>query len=154
MQALDPNYKTVYAKNMWVDEDYEGGMKCLEWVVCSGYYLHKFSLQIIFSLIHTTSSPQLYWRLSSLIVCSLPLPSMISIDPTQIHFLELAKLVVQYGHAWMHALVKEQKAQEISNTNPHEELLCYLNAPLEDVENVVAWWGVSHSYDIIMCIMY
>jgi hAT family C-terminal dimerisation region len=28
--------------------------------------------------------------------------------------------------------------------NPCKELCMYLESPLEDVENVVAWWGVRH----------
>ena len=60
--------------------------------------------------------------------------------------------VVQYGHAWMRASVMEQKAQEMSNTNPREELNCYLNGPLEEhVDDVVAWWGVSTILSLILC---
>jgi len=31
-------------------------------------------------------------------------------------------------------------------TSPREELRMYLEAPLEPVENVVAWWGVSYHF--------
>jgi hypothetical protein len=33
LQALDPNYKTIYTKNMWDEEDYEAGIARLEQVV-------------------------------------------------------------------------------------------------------------------------
>ena len=49
---------------------------------------------------------------------------------------------VQYGHSWMRATVQAQKAQDRRTSNPHEELGQYL-AALEDVKNIVGWWGVS-----------
>jgi hypothetical protein len=60
--------------------------------------------------------------------------------------------VVQYGHAWMRASVKEKKAQEMTNSNPREELNRYLSGPLEEhVDDVVGWWGVSAILSLIPC---
>ena len=50
---------------------------------------------------------------------------------------------VQYGHSWMCATVQARKAQDCRTSNPREELGQYLAAPLEDVKNIVGWWGVS-----------
>jgi hypothetical protein len=50
---------------------------------------------------------------------------------------------VQYGHSWMRATVQARKAQDRRTSNPREELGQYLAAPLEDVKNIVGWWGVS-----------
>jgi hypothetical protein len=52
---------------------------------------------------------------------------------------------VQYGHSWTRATVEVQRAQDCAGRNPHEELDQYLAAPLEDVDDVVRWWGVSTS---------
>jgi len=49
----------------------------------------------------------------------------------------------QYGHSWMRTTVQARKAQDWAATNPHEELKQYLDSPLEVVDDVVSWWGVS-----------
>ena len=43
----------------------------------------------------------------------------------------------------MRATVQARKAQDRAATNPREELKQYLDSPLEVVDDVVAWWGVS-----------
>jgi hypothetical protein len=48
-----------------------------------------------------------------------------------------------YGHSWMRDAVKTRVANDTANRRPRQELDDYLAAPLEDVENIVAWWGVS-----------
>lgn len=50
----------------------------------------------------------------------------------------------QYGHSWMRATVQARRAQDRTGLNPREELDQYLAAPLEDVEDVVGWWGVHN----------
>jgi 2-polyprenyl-6-methoxyphenol hydroxylase-like FAD-dependent oxidoreductase len=49
----------------------------------------------------------------------------------------------QYGHSWMRAAVRFHHDAEHTSSEPHEELKRYIDSPLEDVANVVAWWGVS-----------
>jgi hypothetical protein len=48
-----------------------------------------------------------------------------------------------YGHSWMRNAIKARVSHDATHQWPHQELEDYLAAPLEDVENVVAWWGVS-----------
>ena len=55
---------------------------------------------------------------------------------------------VQYGNIWMRKTLQTRQAHDRSTGNPHDELRNSLESPLETVENVVAWWGVSHS-DIV-----
>jgi len=43
----------------------------------------------------------------------------------------------------MRAAVQSRQVTERSSANPRNELEKYINGALEDVENVVAWWGVS-----------
>ncbi len=43
----------------------------------------------------------------------------------------------------MHAAVKSRQDADHAKQSPQEELQAYLTSPLENVENVVAWWGVS-----------
>jgi hypothetical protein len=54
----------------------------------------------------------------------------------------------QYGSTWMRATVKARQDADRAKTGPHEELKIYLNSPLEHVENVVVWWGVS--YEVVL----
>jgi hypothetical protein len=53
-----------------------------------------------------------------------------------------------YGHSWMRDAVKTRVTNDTANRRPRQELDDYLAAPLEDVENIVAWWGVSFSHRI------
>jgi hypothetical protein len=46
----------------------------------------------------------------------------------------------------MHAAVNARKAADCIKAIPRAELAMYLAAPLEHVENVVAWWEVSCPY--------
>lgn len=50
-----------------------------------------------------------------------------------------------YGHSWMRDAVKSRLATDAANQSPRQELADYLAAPLENVDNPVAWWGVSFS---------
>ena len=49
----------------------------------------------------------------------------------------------QYGYSWMQAAVQARQAADRKKANPREELSMYLSAPLEQVQDVVGWWGVS-----------
>jgi hypothetical protein len=42
----------------------------------------------------------------------------------------------------MRSSVKSRVVNDATTQRPHQELEDYLDAPLEDVNNVVAWWGV------------
>lgn len=44
----------------------------------------------------------------------------------------------------MQAAVMARQAAERAAINPRRELRMYLEAPLEQVDNIVAWWGVSY----------
>lgn len=50
-----------------------------------------------------------------------------------------------YGHSWMRDAIKSRLANNAASQRPRQELEDYLTAPLEDVDNVVAWWGVCSS---------
>jgi hypothetical protein len=57
-----------------------------------------------------------------------------------------------YGHSWMQASVKARKDQDSAKNNPREELNAYLMAPLEEqVDDVIAWWGVSAVWLELIC---
>ena len=47
-----------------------------------------------------------------------------------------------YGSAWMRASMKSRQEADLAAQSPRDELQMYLSSPLEDVEDVVAWWGV------------
>lgn len=51
---------------------------------------------------------------------------------------------VQYGNSWMQKTLQTRQARDNSTVNPRKELRMYLESPLERVDNVVAWWGVSY----------
>jgi hypothetical protein len=48
----------------------------------------------------------------------------------------------QYGFSFMQAAVMARQAADRAGTSAREELRMYLDAPLEQVDDVVAWWGV------------
>jgi hypothetical protein len=43
----------------------------------------------------------------------------------------------------MRASVRSRQEAERVSSGPRDELKRYLESPLEEVNNVVAWWGVS-----------
>jgi hypothetical protein len=53
----------------------------------------------------------------------------------------------QYGHSWMRSTILARQSSE-QNIDPRHELILYLTSPLEEVADVVRWWGVS----ILLCI--
>jgi hypothetical protein len=59
-----------------------------------------------------------------------------------------------YGHSWMRDAVKSRLANDAANQSPRQELKDYLAAPLEDVDNPVAWWGVSSAIIYIIIIWF
>lgn len=50
-----------------------------------------------------------------------------------------------YGHSWMRDAIKSRLTNDAASQRPRQELDDYLTAPLEDVDNVVARWGVCSS---------
>jgi len=49
----------------------------------------------------------------------------------------------QYGYSWMRASVRSRQEAERVSSGPRDELKRYLESPLEEVNDVVEWWGVS-----------
>jgi hypothetical protein len=43
----------------------------------------------------------------------------------------------------MRAAVQAQQTADQAKMGPRDELKMYISSPLEHVENVVSWWGVS-----------
>ncbi|KAG1843079.1 ribonuclease H-like domain-containing protein [Suillus tomentosus] len=52
----------------------------------------------------------------------------------------------QYGDAWMREAIKARQAADQLAHNPRQELTVYLSSPLEEANDVVAWWGL-HSLE-------
>ncbi|KAG1895696.1 uncharacterized protein F5891DRAFT_1193860 [Suillus fuscotomentosus] len=50
----------------------------------------------------------------------------------------------QYGESWMRDAIMARQAADHHAYNPHQELSAYLTSPLEETDNVVAWWGYTH----------
>ena len=48
----------------------------------------------------------------------------------------------QYGHSWMRSAVQSCHNAERTSSRPHDELKWYMESPLEDVADVIVWWGV------------
>ncbi|KAG1793722.1 uncharacterized protein HD556DRAFT_1308549 [Suillus plorans] len=49
----------------------------------------------------------------------------------------------QYGHSWMRSAILARQSSEKSIADPRHELALYLTSPLEEVADVVRWWGAS-----------
>ena len=50
----------------------------------------------------------------------------------------------------MRDAIKSRLVADTASQAPHQELIDYLAAPLEDVNDIVAWWGVSIIF-ILFC---
>lgn len=50
---------------------------------------------------------------------------------------------VQYSKSWMHNAIMARQATEYHMHNHYHELTLYLNLPLEETNDIVAWWRVS-----------
>ena len=48
----------------------------------------------------------------------------------------------QYGQAFMCATIRSCQESDSAKQDLHQELQAYFNAPVEEIEHVVAWWGV------------
>lgn len=48
-----------------------------------------------------------------------------------------------YGHTWMRDAIRSRIADDVANRSPRQELMDYLTSGLQDVDDVVVWWGVS-----------
>lgn len=46
----------------------------------------------------------------------------------------------------MRAAVQNRRAADSAKADPRGELRAYLAAPLENIEDVVGWWGVRWLY--------
>jgi hypothetical protein len=57
----------------------------------------------------------------------------------------------QYSDTWMCEAIKACQAADQLVHNPHQELTLYLSLPLEEVNDIVAWWGVSSLIDLFIC---
>ncbi|KAG1767593.1 hypothetical protein EV702DRAFT_1282555 [Suillus placidus] len=47
----------------------------------------------------------------------------------------------QYGCSWVLAAVQARQASDCTQLRPHAKLTAYLQSPLEQMEDVVGWWG-------------
>ena len=60
-------------------------------------------------------------------------------------FVASSSRVGSYGHSWMRDAVKSRITSDAVGRSSRQELQDYLTRPLKDVDDVVAWWGVSIS---------
>ena len=50
---------------------------------------------------------------------------------------------VTYGYSWMLSAVEGRAAADCSKAGTCDKLKSYLEARLEETENIISWWGVS-----------
>ena len=125
--ALDPNFKMAYTEKNWDDEYYEQGMVKLHDVVSTSVDNADSHFQFDFYYV------ELAVRDTAADVENTPTQGL-------------------YGHSWMRASVKARKDQDSTKNSPQEELNAYLMAPLEEqVDDVIAWWGVSAVWLELIC---
>lgn len=51
-----------------------------------------------------------------------------------------------YGSTMMCKVIKARMDREQCGRDPHQELKHYLESPLETVDDLVKWWGVSNDF--------
>jgi hypothetical protein len=146
--VLNPNIKLAYVEGKCDSEAVRDGIMRLETVVClgSGGLLRRQTTESCNSLMNIILRPLLCCRtLLPLILVSVwlffLLVSIIKLRQTDSSSSESTR--AQYGHSWMRAAVEARKAQDRMASHPRKELDQYLASPLEDIDNIVSWWGVS-----------
>ena len=50
------------------------------------------------------------------------------------------------GYSWIQEAIKSCLVSDVVSYSPCQELQDYLVTPLEVINNVVAWWGVSEQH--------
>ncbi|KAF7364524.1 HAT family dimerization domain-containing protein [Mycena venus] len=65
-----------------------------------------------------------------------PTADVVAVAPLQ----SVSTAPVQFGNSRIRAKVQARKNKDIARINPHDELRAYLRAPLQNIDNVVAWW--------------
>ncbi|KIL54454.1 hypothetical protein M378DRAFT_92506 [Amanita muscaria Koide BX008] len=88
------------------------------------------------------------WDAESYAAGMVKLEKVVSVNPDGCRTTDdKPRLYGQYGYSWMRASVRSrQEAEHVSSSSgPRDELKRYLDGPLEEVDNVVAWWG-HHSF--------
>ncbi|KAF7366232.1 HAT family dimerization domain-containing protein [Mycena venus] len=66
-----------------------------------------------------------------------PTADVVAVAPLQ----SVLTAPIQFGDSWIRAKVQARKNKDIARINPHDELRAYLRALLQNIDNVVAWWG-------------
>lgn len=141
--VLDPNVKNAYALDKWDAESYAAGMVQLEKVVCSCFSavpdeeLNAFLSSLILTMLHL---PKKSWLPSHHHVRGIAVDLCIF---SESDFPARNAASGQYGYSWMRASVRSRQEAERVSSGPRDELKRYLDSPLEEVNDVVAWWGVS-----------
>ncbi|KAF8810842.1 hypothetical protein BYT27DRAFT_7209063 [Phlegmacium glaucopus] len=110
---LDPNIKNAYALDKWDAKSYTAGMAQLEKVGLNNFQFDAY---------YVTPAQELSVPITS---------SSCNVSSTQ------------YGYSWMRASVRSHQEAEHFSSGPRDELKRYLDSPLEEVDGVVAWWGVT-----------
>lgn len=140
--ALDPNYKLAYAEEQWDTEYFEIGKERLETLVS------KWSPSCIMTL--TCSCSSLTNTIGHPLWCPLkPHHLLLALTKLGISVATVLMSNGQYRHAYMRAAIKSHQASDSANQDHHQELIAYLSAPVEEVEDVVAWWGVSFKIHLL-----
>ena len=135
------------------------GWRCKEWWGCEAWICGRQHLWVMFVM------SVIYWHLTFSVNCTIHLQAhlrkpwqlcwnkvRVSTFISNVYLLRLWLETVgkiQYRQLWMQATVQAHKAQDRASSNPCEELRLYLEAPLELIDDVVAWWGGSHYFIVI-----
>lgn len=53
-----------------------------------------------------------------------------------------ASVCKHYGDDWMREAIRMRKTSDHLTHNPRQELNMYLSSPLEETDDIVAWWGL------------
>lgn len=123
-------------------------------------HLRKWSVGFVVYIVHTQADVAMTWIIS---LTNMPTTILLLLWQMKIHYIIciysincifkqiLIVMIVSassawvgsYRHSWMCDAIKSCVARNAVGHSPHQELKDYLEAPLEDVDDVVAWWGVS-----------
>lgn len=141
-QVLDPNMKNAYAKDTWTPRYYKEGMLALRkkviYLLLRILDLHLTSIVGQFDKYRIQSPP----AAAPVVAESMTSMCFVLTQGIMSHsYYAVSNRAGLYGHTWMRNAVKSRVVSDAMHHSPYQELDDYLAAPLEDVTDLVAWWG-------------
>jgi hypothetical protein len=125
--ALNPNWKLAYTKQKWTEDAYDAG--------------HEQLTKVVSLLTFDNSQSPLTSLQFDRYAARFPTASTLRDNPRSA--VRTNNTHATYGYSWMLSSVEGRTVADCSKAGTRDELESYLEARLEETEDIVSWWGVS-----------